>query len=156
YIGVDGGQTSTLAVLADNAGHVLASGKVPACDHITATRGYERNQAAIHGARKDVLSKSDRDAGDIVSIGIVLTSAPRELAAQPTFERIVREIANPKYLWMDHDAASNLAGATAGEPGVMVIAGSGSIAYGINEAGAEGRSGGLGYLMGDEGSAWWI
>ena len=156
YIGVDGGQSGTRAVVANDAGRVLAMGTGPACDHITAPRGYERNRAAIHGAINDALEKSGADAKQIIAVGMGLTSAPRELNAQPTFEKIVREIADPDHIWIDHDAATNLAGATAGAPGVMVIAGSGSIAYGINQVGGEGRAGGLGYLMGDEGSAWWI
>lgn len=156
YVGVDGGQSGTRAVLANQEGQVLAIGNGPACDHITAPRGYERNQAAIHGAINDALQKSGSAASDIAAVGMGLTSAPRELNPQPTFAKIVREIADPEHIWIDHDAATNLAGATAGDAGVMVIAGSGSIAYGINEAGEEGRAGGLGYLMGDEGSAWWI
>lgn len=155
-IGVDGGQSGTRAVVADQSGKVLAFGSGPACEHITAPNGYERNQAAIHGAINDALQNAEAKPEQIVAVGMGLTSAPRELDAQPTFEKIVREIAQPEHIWIDHDAATNLAGASAGAAGVMVIAGSGSIAYGINEAGEEGRAGGLGYLMGDEGSAWWI
>lgn len=156
YIGVDGGQSGTRAVLATRTGQVLSTGHGPACDHITGGHGYARNAAAIQGAIMDALAKAHRDADDVVSIGMGLTSAPREIDARPIFERIVREISRPSYLWIDHDAATNLAGASAGQPGVVVIAGSGSIAYGLNPDGAEGRAGGLGYLMGDEGSAWWI
>lgn len=156
YIGVDGGQSSTRAVIADEWGRVLAFGTGPECDHITAPNGYERNQAAIHGALEEALANANAIPSEIVAIGMGLTSAPRELNAQPIFEQILREISQPEHIWIDHDAATNLAGASAGAPGVMVIAGSGSIAYGINEDGEEGRAGGLGYLMGDEGSAWWI
>lgn len=156
YAGIDGGQTGSRAVLADADGRVLAIGTGPACDHITSPHGYERNAAAIHDSIGDALQQAGKPASDIVAVGMGMTSAPRELQAQPIFERIVREIANPSHIWVDHDAATNLAGATAGGPGVMVIAGSGSIAYGINQAGLEGRAGGLGYLMGDDGSAWWI
>src|SRR6185295_15070940 len=39
--------------------------------------------------------------------------------------------------------------------GVVLIAGTGSIAYGRNEEGEEDRAGGWGYLIGDEGSAVW-
>lgn len=156
YVGVDGGQSGTRAVLATANGSVLAAGSGPPCEHITAPKGYERNREAIHGAIHDALQKAEANVGDIMAVGMGLTSAPRELTSQPFFEDIVRELANPQHIWIDHDAATNLAGATAGAPGVMVIAGSGSVAYGINEAGAEGRAGGLGYLLGDEGSAWWI
>ena len=51
------------------------------------------------------------------------------------------------------DALIALAGATAGEPGLVVIAGTGSIAFGRNSAGRTARAGGWGYLFGDEGGA---
>jgi glucosamine kinase len=47
-------------------------------------------------------------------------------------------------------------GAHGGEAGVVVIAGTGSVAYGRNEAGRETRAGGWGPLYGDEGSAYWV
>lgn len=156
FVGFDGGQSGSRAVIADINGHVLGTGVGPACDHITNPRGREANAAAITGAIRAALANAGADAVDIEAVGLGLTSAPRELNVQPIFESIVHEIARPKHIWVDHDAATNLAGATAGAPGVMVIAGSGSIAYGINASGDEGRAGGLGYLMGDEGSAWWI
>lgn len=40
--------------------------------------------------------------------------------------------------------------------GIAVIAGTGSVAWGLNPAGQEARSGGWGYLLGDEGSGYWI
>src|SRR5262249_6073644 len=54
------------------------------------------------------------------------------------------------------DAVIALAGATAGEPGVIVIAGTGSIAFGRNASGKTARAGGWGYLFGDEGGAFYI
>lgn len=156
YIGLDGGQSGTRAVVADEAGKLLAVGHGPACDHLTGANGYAINAGAIHGAMEDALTKAQANIRDVVAVGMGLTTAPREIEALPQFERMVREIANPQHIWVDHDAATNLAGATAGAPGVMVIGGSGSIAYGINTRGEEGVAGGLGYLMGDDGSAWWI
>src|SRR5437879_13624105 len=47
------------------------------------------------------------------------------------------------------------AGALAGEDGISVVAGTGSIAYGEYE-GRRARAGGWGELFGDEGSAYWI
>ncbi len=54
------------------------------------------------------------------------------------------------------DAASALAGATGLRPGVVVIAGTGSIAYGENQTGEHARSGGWGWRLGDEGSGYTI
>ena len=42
------------------------------------------------------------------------------------------------------------------EPGVVIIAGTGSIAYGHNGQGQAARAGGWGYVLGDEGSGYWI
>jgi N-acetylglucosamine kinase-like BadF-type ATPase len=49
------------------------------------------------------------------------------------------------------DALIALAGATAGEPGIITIAGTGSIAFGRNASGKTARAGGWGYVFGDEG-----
>jgi N-acetylglucosamine kinase-like BadF-type ATPase len=48
-----------------------------------------------------------------------------------------------------------VAGAPSGI-GIVVVAGTGSIAYGVDPAGNEARAGGWGYLLGDEGSAFWL
>lgn len=40
--------------------------------------------------------------------------------------------------------------------GIAVIVGTGSVAWGVDEAGREARSGGWGYLLGDEGSGYWV
>lgn len=54
------------------------------------------------------------------------------------------------------DAASALAGGTGCRPGVVVIAGTGSIAYGENSLGQTARAGGWGWRLGDEGSGYTI
>lgn len=54
------------------------------------------------------------------------------------------------------DAASALAGGTGCRPGVVVIAGTGSIAYGENPLGETARAGGWGWRLGDEGSGYTI
>jgi N-acetylglucosamine kinase-like BadF-type ATPase len=155
-LAIDGGQTSTKALIADTRGVILGRGIGSPCDHITGPHGYERNRAAIHSATLAAVADAGVALGDIVSVGMGLTSAPDELAVKPLFEAMLREIANPEHIWINHDAASNLAGASAGEPGIVVIAGGGSIGYGVDASGAEAKAGGMGYLMGDEGSAWWI
>ena len=54
------------------------------------------------------------------------------------------------------DAAAALAGATGCRPGVVVIAGTGSITYGENHRGQAARAGGWGWRLGDEGSGYTI
>ena len=66
-------------------------------------------------------------------------------------EAFVKElIASDKYK-LTHDAEIALIGATAGQPGIIVIAGTGSIAFGRNAQMQTARAGGWGYIFGDEG-----
>jgi N-acetylglucosamine kinase-like BadF-type ATPase len=55
-----------------------------------------------------------------------------------------------------NDALVALEAGAPGQPGVVVISGTGSIAYGRNEKGEAARAGGWGYVLGDEGSGYWI
>jgi N-acetylglucosamine kinase-like BadF-type ATPase len=64
-----------------------------------------------------------------------------------------RELIRSSNFKFTNDAEIALSGATAGEPGIIVIAGTGSIAFGRNELGKTARAGGWGYIYGDEGGA---
>ncbi|WP_105032803.1 N-acetylglucosamine kinase [Arthrobacter ruber] len=54
-----------------------------------------------------------------------------------------------------HDTRLILAAGGA-RTGIAVIAGTGSVAWGVTADGREARSGGWGYLLGDEGSGYWV
>jgi N-acetylglucosamine kinase-like BadF-type ATPase len=64
-----------------------------------------------------------------------------------------RELIRSNRIKVTHDAEIALIGAAEGEPGIIVIAGTGSIAFGRNAQGRTARAGGWGYLFGDEGGA---
>lgn len=68
-------------------------------------------------------------------------------------ERYARELIRGDKYKITHDAEIALSGATEGQPGVIVIAGTGSMAFGRNAAGRMARAGGWGYIFGDEGGA---
>lgn len=55
-----------------------------------------------------------------------------------------------------NDAVIALYADTQGQPGLMLISGTGSIGYGINEEKRTWRVGGFGYIVGDEASAYWV
>ena len=54
---------------------------------------------------------------------------------------------------LSHDALVALVGACAGEPGIITIGGTGSIAFGRDGHGTTARAGGWGYIFGDDGGA---
>ena len=66
--------------------------------------------------------------------------------------KYLREIADVDTIRIEHDAPTALAGGTGGGPGVVVIAGTGSAAFGMDQSGRRVSVGGWGYVMGDEGS----
>jgi N-acetylglucosamine kinase-like BadF-type ATPase len=59
-------------------------------------------------------------------------------------------------LVLSSDYEIALVGAMGERRGVLVLSGTGSLAYGVNAAGKSTLVGGWGYLLGDEGSGYWI
>jgi N-acetylglucosamine kinase-like BadF-type ATPase len=76
------------------------------------------------------------------------------LAERAALRRRLRPLAERVAVISDAEAA--LLGALGGRPGVLVLAGTGSIVLGRDDHGRLMRAGGLGPLLGDEGSAFWL
>ncbi|MGH2614849.1 MAG: N-acetylglucosamine kinase [Thermomicrobiales bacterium] len=150
---VDGGQTATKALIATVEGNVLAAGRGGPSDHFHGPGGVEKNRRAIHEAVRSALAAAGADADEVVAIGLGLTGAPTGGEQTPVVHEIVREILPEAAVTVVADYVTNLAGASAGEPGVVIIAGGGAIGYGLTADGREALAGGFGYLLGDEGSA---
>lgn len=71
-------------------------------------------------------------------------------------EELVSELAPARHILAENDAMAALVGAHAGAPGIICIAGTGAITLGCDPSGRLERTGGWGWLLGDEGSAFWI
>jgi N-acetylglucosamine kinase-like BadF-type ATPase len=67
---------------------------------------------------------------------------------------MIRELVAVEQLISVQDTVTAHAGALAGQAGIIVISGTGSVAYGQTESGEKATAGGWGYLMGDEGSGY--
>jgi N-acetylglucosamine kinase-like BadF-type ATPase len=152
-VAVDGGQTATKALVARLDGTILGAGRGGPSDHFHIEGGIEKNRIAIHGAIASALASASVAADRAVAISLGLTGAPTGGKQTPVVHEIVREVLSPQVITVTPDYVTNLAGASAGEPGVVLIAGGGAIGYGVTADGREGIAGGYGYLLGDEGSA---
>jgi glucosamine kinase len=152
-VAVDGGQTATKALVARGDGAVLGAGRGGPSDHFHGTGGIEKNRRAIHEAVLSALDAAGADASDVASIGLGLTGAPTGGEQNSIVDEIVQEILPGAIVTVVPDYVTNLAGASSGEPGVVLIAGGGSIGFGVTADGREALAGGFGYLLGDEGSA---
>lgn len=151
FAGIDGGQSATTAVVAYGDGRIAGRACAGAADEVGEGAGSTRLRDALQGALAGALRAAGLDERTplrAVVAGISGYDCGRIYGRAPEF-------AAAQTLLL-HDAPIAHAGAFAGGPGVVVIAGTGSVAYARDESGAEATVGGWGYLFGDEGSAFWV
>jgi glucosamine kinase len=153
FLGIDGGQSHTEAIIADENGMVLGRGLGGASNHAEVPGGRERLQEAICKSVGEALKNAE-----LAPISeTCFKSAHCGMTGGAIYkEEIISQILLADKLTVGHDAPTALFGATAGRPGIVVIAGTGSVIFGINEANETARAGGLGYLFSDEGSGFWL
>ncbi|WP_164985226.1 N-acetylglucosamine kinase [Ammoniphilus sp. CFH 90114] len=148
FIGVDGGGTSTRGVLSDREGQIRA-----------VVRGDSSNMNSrplpevIHTLKKvcqDLLDQVGGTSEQVQSVFLGLAGAGRPRERDLLLEGL--QEAYPGRVQVDNDAVTALYAGTWGRPGMVLIAGTGSIAYGVSTTGERYRVGGWGWLLGDEGS----
>lgn len=69
---------------------------------------------------------------------------------------LIGKLGYPCLIEVMNDSEIALAAETKGKAGIIIISGTGSIGFGVNEYGEKWRVGGFGYLVGDEGSGYWV
>jgi N-acetylglucosamine kinase-like BadF-type ATPase len=150
FLGVDGGQSSTVAVVGDQTGAVLGVGHAGPCNHVAKSESRERFLGAIGGAARAAIEAAGcSDQNPMFEAACLgFSGGPHDKDA------LTREAIRAHHYLIVNDAHIALTGALGGEPGVIAIAGTGSIAYGRNSFGKIARAGGWGYAFGDEGSAY--
>ncbi|MBG9793764.1 ATPase [Paenibacillus dendritiformis] len=148
--GVDGGGTKTAVTIADMKGtavHTFTSGAI----------NYNgQDEASVRSSLQDIFATIARVCGGLercvqVCIGAAGVSNPTVI---PRLEASVRECGYEGGLTITGDQETALCGAHGKAVGVILIAGTGSICYGQNEAGQSHRAGGCGHLIDDEGSGY--
>jgi N-acetylglucosamine kinase-like BadF-type ATPase len=149
-LGIDAGGTKTICLLADGHGTVIGEARGDGAN-LQATGELEVEKVLHHVMDAAI---GDRDVRpDAICLGIAGVDRPQDTAA---VHGIMRRIGFKARVVVVNDALVALvAGAGDGE-GVVVVAGTGSIAYGRDGSGRAARAGGWGYLLGDEGGGFWI
>lgn len=151
FLGVDGGQSSTTAIIGDENGRVLGLGVGGPSNHAGAAEG----QAKFVNAIRASVGAACMQAG--LGPWVRFCSSCLGFSGGPADKQLLLDqILTSDHLLLTDDATIALAGALAGDPGIVVIAGTGSIAFGRNPQGRTARVGGWGYLFGDEGGGFWI
>lgn len=168
FLGIDGGGTRTTAWLSDDKGRVLARAAAGPSNPLKV--GFDATQREILRAARDVLRQAHvavrlggrrrrtatgRGAAavalDAVCVGLAGTDWP------PVRRKVLawlRKAIPAHHYLLTSDAAIALRAAIADSPGVTVISGTGSIAYGRDDRGRVLRSGGWGAVFDDAGSGY--
>jgi len=149
YLGVDGGQSGTTAVIGDETGRILGQGEAGPCNHAAAGEGRAKLQHAVTESLAAACAQAGLDPASLD-----FAAACFGMSGGPDDKReILAAILRTRRLIVTTDAVTALAGATSTGQGIVVIAGTGSIASGRNATQRTARAGGWGYIFGDEGGA---
>lgn len=147
-IGIDGGGTHSTAVAAYPDGRIaaVAYGGGLNFHNIGVTPVRERMEALV-----DELCRKAACPAEKVCVGLSALDGP---ADEATLSLFTTGTLRPDQLDLQSDAYIALMGATQGEPGVIVICGTGSMLLALDAQGQQHVSGGWGYLLGDAGSGY--
>lgn len=150
FAGIDGGQSSTTAVIGDEHGRVIARGTAGPADEVGQGADSTRLRDALASALADAVSHAGLPA-DSHFVRVVAGISGYEGRVYGRAPELPAD-----HVTLLHDTEIAHAGALDGEAGVVVIAGTGSVAFAKNERDEHALCGGWGYVFGDEGSAFWF
>jgi glucosamine kinase len=151
FLAIDGGGTQTECLVADEAS-VLAHLTAPSCK--IQVVGEERARTVLQAAIREVCGKAGVNPQQITRSCAGMSGTSRSDIPRLITE-MIREVAAGE-IQVVGDNAIAMEAAFAELPGVIVIAGTGSIAFGRNRNGEQARAGGWGAAISDEGSGGWI
>lgn len=152
-VGVDGGGTKTRVLVGDGGGEILGSG-VGAASAVrpgAVLHSADVIASCVHEALQAAGVSDQRPAALCVGVAGVGRAAEREELYSALVERELAE-----EICVLPDAQVALRDGFGDGPGIVLVSGTGSIAFGRGPTGTEGRVGGWGPVCGDEGSGAWI
>jgi N-acetylglucosamine kinase-like BadF-type ATPase len=149
-LGIDSGGTKTVCLLADERGSILSEGRGAGANLHTA------GELSVEKVLHEVMEEAIGDRGITpAAICLGIAGVDRDDEAR-TVRAIMRRIGQRSRVVVVNDALIALVAGAGDAPGIVIIAGTGSIVYGKNQAGDAARAGGWGHMIGDEGSGYWI
>ncbi len=150
-IGVDGGGTKTLGAIAGEDGKIIAQQEV-------GSTNPHSNSMDVVSANLKVLTETLLAAAGAVATDVKAICLGMAGVDRPEDKPMVRDMVNAFLPAADvlpvNDGVIALTGGALKPFGIIVISGTGSIAFGINEKGERVRAGGWGHILGDEGSGY--
>jgi N-acetylglucosamine kinase-like BadF-type ATPase len=149
-LGIDAGGTKTVCYLANAEGQIVGEGRGGGAN--LQAHGELEVEKVLHAVIEEAIENRA-----VLPVAVCLGVAGVDREEDDRIVRgIMRRLGFRTHALVVNDALVALVAGADDEPGVVLIAGTGSIAYGVNESGFAARAGGWGYVLGDEGSGYWI
>ena len=159
YLCVDGGQTKTAVMLLDASGREVEAWRAGALTTPWKPGAMDNLRGVVRSIAEDldrVLRSASQEPPEAACFSLTGYMEGDETIPSLIREELERAVPGIGRIHTIPDYVGNWAAATGGEPGVIVIGGGGSVAYGRTSSGEAARIGGWGHLLGDEGSGFWI
>ncbi|HEU4415994.1 MAG TPA: BadF/BadG/BcrA/BcrD ATPase family protein [Candidatus Angelobacter sp.] len=152
YLGIDAGGTKTDCAVSNGA-ELLGQATGASCK--LARVGKERGRENLQAVMRQACEAANVAPNTVQHVCIGMAGASLAEAVHWA-QQTIRELTPDATIYVagDHVIAHRAAFGTS--PGVLVVAGTGSIAFGRNQAGETARAGGWGPNVSDEGSAFWV
>jgi len=149
-LGIDVGGTKTVCLLANEEGTLIARARDAGANLQGA--GELALEKVLHSVMEATLAGQN-----VMPSAICLGIAGVDRAAdRDVVHAIMDRIGYRATILIVNDALIALQAGIGDAPGIVVVSGTGSIAYGRNARGEAARAGGWGHVLGDEGSGYWI
>ena len=147
-LGIDAGGTKTVGLLAGEDGRVVAEARS------TGANLQTQGELEVEKVFDHIIETLGRDHPiSAVCLGIAGVDRPHD---ENVIRSILRRLGHRERVRVVNDAAVALVAGAPERVGIVVLAGTGSIAFGADPAGHTARSGGYGFLLADEGSGYWL
>lgn len=150
YIGIDGGGSKTKFLCFDRTGREC--GSATTIGTYCAQDGIDAVLSRLEDGISQCLPEETVDV--LIGFGMPAYGENRKMDALAADK--IRDAFSPVKVHIDNDSAIGWAGSLAMEPGISVVAGTGSIAYGRDVSGKTERCGGWHEFFSDEGSGYWL
>lgn len=150
-IGIDGGGTNLRVIVVQP--DLTIVGRANAGTANPNVIGHDTSTALLQQTVREAVTNAGLELGQIDAVGIGVAGAPREFESEWLYQAMLGVLPDALIVpSSDHEIA--LVGALGKREGVLILAGTGSVGYGVNAVGESALVGGWGYLLGDEGSGY--
>ncbi len=151
WMGIDGGGTALRVVVVDDDMHILAQSQGECAN--PSSIGHTEAEKRIRTLVRHTLEQARLSSVEAVGIGIAGASNEH---AEAWLRACVQPVLPSADIVPSSDMEIALVGGTGRLDGILLLAGTGSVALGIHPDGQRLRVGGWGHLIGDEGGGYWI